>query len=218
MKEIIERGDVEEVPTDGTQGERWYIPHHRIYHPQKPGKLRIVFDCSAKYCGTSLNEHLLPGPDMINNLTGILIRFRQHPIALLCDIEKMFHQFHVREVDRNYLWFLWWKDGDTTTQPHEYHMKVHLFGAVSPPGCANNGLKYLAKEYSHSHPVGAQFVARDFYVDDRVTSADNVERAVQLAHEAAKVVSVSTNLCQTTMLYYRACPHQSVRQRQKQRT
>lgn len=45
MKEIIERGDVEEVPTDGTQGEWWYIPHHRIYHPQKPGKLRLVFDC-----------------------------------------------------------------------------------------------------------------------------------------------------------------------------
>lgn len=189
MKEIIERGDVEEVPTDGTEGERWYIPHHGIYHPQKPDKLRIVFDCSAKYCGTSLNEHLLPGPDMINNLTGILIRFRQHPIALLCDIEKMFNQFHVQEEDRNYLRFLWWKDGDTTTQPQEYRMKVHLFGAVSSPGCANYGLKYLAKEHSHSHPVGAQFVTKDFYVDDGVTSADNVKRAIQLAHEAREICS-----------------------------
>lgn len=189
MKEIIERGDVEEVPTDGTEGERWYIPHHGIYHPQKPDKLRIVFDCSAKYCGTSLNEHLLPGPDMINNLTGILIRFRQHPIALLCDIEKMFNQFHVQEEDRNYLRFLWWKDGDTTTQPQEYRMKVHLFGAVSSPGCANYGLKYLAKEHSHSHPVGAQFVTKDFYVDDGVTSADNVKRAIQLAQEAREICS-----------------------------
>ena len=187
IKDIIKRGDVEEVPADGAQGERWYIPHHGVYHPQKPDKLRVVFDCSAKYCGTSLNEHLLPGPDMINNLTGILIRFRQPPIALLCDIEKMFHQFHVQEEDRNYLRFLWWKDGDTTTQPQEYRMKVHLFGAVSSPGCANYGLKYLAKEHSHSHPVGAQFVAKDFYVDDGVTSADTVEKAIQLAQEAREI-------------------------------
>lgn len=35
MKEIIERGDVEEVHSDGTQGERWYIPHHKS--PKKAG-------------------------------------------------------------------------------------------------------------------------------------------------------------------------------------
>lgn len=45
-------------------------------------------------------------------------------------------------------------------------MKVHLCGAVSFPGCVNYGLEYLAKENSHSYPVGSQFVARDFYVDD----------------------------------------------------
>ncbi|KAI7807219.1 hypothetical protein IRJ41_024887 [Triplophysa rosa] len=99
----------------------------------------------------------------------------------------MFHQFHVHEEDRNYLRFLWWKDGDTTTQPQEYRMKVHLFGAASSPGCANYGLKYLAKEHSHSHPVGAQFVAKDFYVDDGVTSTDTVEKAIQLAQEAREI-------------------------------
>ncbi|XP_032363653.1 uncharacterized protein LOC116677092 [Etheostoma spectabile] len=187
MDEIIERGDVEEVDENGTNGERWYIPHHGIYHPKKPGKLRIVFDCSAKYGGTSLNEHLLPGPDMINNLTGVLIRFRQHPIALMCDIEKMFHQFHVQKDDRNYLRFLWWKGGNTDTPPQEFRMKVHLFGAVSSPGCANYGLKYLAKENCLSHPIGSQFMARDFYVDDGVTSTNTVEKAIQVAHEAREI-------------------------------
>lgn len=187
MKDVIERGDVEEVHEEGAHGEQWYIPHHGIYHPKKPDKLRVVFDCSAKYSGTSLNEHLLSGPDMINSLTGVLIRFRQHPIALTCDIEKMFHQFHVQEDDRNYLRFLWWKDGETSTQPQVYRMKVHLFGAVSSPGCANYGLKYLAKENSHSHQVGSQFVTRDFYVDDGVTSTETVEKAIQLAHEAREI-------------------------------
>ncbi|XP_028314916.1 uncharacterized protein LOC114470784 [Gouania willdenowi] len=189
MNDIIERGDVEEVNNEGKKGEQWYIPHHGIYHPKKPTKLRVVFDCSAKYGGTSLNDHLLQGPDLINNLTGILLRFRQHRIALMCDVEKMFHQFHVDERDRNYLRFLWWKNGDTSTQPLTYRTKVHLFGAASSPGCANYGLKYLAKENSGTHPSGSQFIERDFYVDDGVTSANTVEEAIQLAQDAREICS-----------------------------
>lgn len=187
MKDIIERGDVEEVCDVGTYGEKWYIPHHGVYHPKKPEKLRVVFDCSAKYKGSSLNEHLLPGPDMINSLTGVLIRFRQHRIALMCDIEKMFHQFHVSENDRDYLRFLWWKNRDLSTPPQEFRMKVHLFGAVSSPGCANYGLKQLAKEHSHTHPLGSQFIARDFYVDDGIISVESAEKAIQIAKEAREM-------------------------------
>ncbi|XP_053733154.1 uncharacterized protein LOC128765925 isoform X2 [Synchiropus splendidus] len=59
MSEVIDRGDAEEVHQGGKEGERWYIPHHGVYHAKKPSKLRVVFDCSARYQGTSLNEHLL---------------------------------------------------------------------------------------------------------------------------------------------------------------
>lgn len=145
MEEVIKTGDAEEVHDEGKQGERWYFPHHGVHHSKKPDKLCIVFDCSAKYQGTSLNDHLLQGPDLINNLTGVRVRFRRHPVALMCDVEKMFHQFHVEVADRNYLRFLWCRNGDLASNPQEYHMKVHLFGATSSPGCANYGLKHLAK-------------------------------------------------------------------------
>lgn len=131
---------------------------------------------------------------MMNNLTGVLLRFRKHPIAVMCDVEKMFHQFHVQEDDCDYLRFLWWKDGDISIQPQEYWMKVHIFGAVSSPGCANYGLKYLAKENSQLHPIGSQFVERDFYVDDGVTSTETVEEAIQLAHEARELCAAG-GLC-----------------------
>ena len=125
---------------------------------------------------------------MINKLTGVLLWFRQHTIALICDIEEMFNQFHVPEQDHNYFQFLWWKDGDSNAQLQDYRiMKVHLFGAVSSPGCANYGLKNLANENRLSHPVGSQFVARNFYVDDGVTSTDTVEKAIQLAQEAREI-------------------------------
>ncbi len=204
MNDIIERGDVETV-NDETDGEKWYMPHRGIYHPMKPDKLRAVFGCSAKFKGTSLNEHSLTEPDMINNLTGVLIRFRRHPIAVTCDIEKMFHQFHVQKNDRNYLRFSWWKDGDTNSVPIDNQMKVHLFSAVASPGCVNYGLRYLANEYRQSHVLGAQFITTDFYVDDGVTSAETVEKAIQLAkkHESCvqKVAFNFTSLYQTTTLF-----------------
>ena len=84
-----------------------YIPHHGVYHPKKPNKLRVVFDCSAKHQNESLNDHLLTGPDLLNNLTGVLHRFREHPVAIVGDIERMFNQFHVNEEHRDYLRFLW---------------------------------------------------------------------------------------------------------------
>lgn len=187
MEEVIERGEAEEVHDEGKEGEKWYIPHHGVYHAKKPDKLRVVFDCSAKYKGTSLNDHLLTGPDLMNNLNGVVIRFRQHPTALMCDIEKMFHQFHMCETDQDYLRFLWWKKGDLSAQPREFRMKVHIFGAASSPGCANYGLKHLATENRDLYPLGSQFVMRDFYVDDGLASVGSTEQAIQLAQEAREL-------------------------------
>lgn len=34
MAGVIEKGDAEEVNDDGIEGERWYIPHHGVFHPR----------------------------------------------------------------------------------------------------------------------------------------------------------------------------------------
>ena len=65
-----------------------------------------MFDCSATYAGTSVNQHLLQGPDLINSMLGILCRFRKGRVAVACDAEKMFYNFHVSPADRDYLRFL----------------------------------------------------------------------------------------------------------------
>ncbi|XP_061563140.1 uncharacterized protein LOC133418464 [Cololabis saira] len=100
MVNVFKDGDAEEVHATPKDGNTWYIPHHGVYHPRKPEKIRVVFDCSAKYEGTSLNDHLLTGPDLTNTLTGVLCRFRQYPIAINCDVEKMFHRFPVFVANR----------------------------------------------------------------------------------------------------------------------
>ena len=55
---------------------------------------------------------MLPGPDLTNQIVGVLLRFRQEPITVTGDIEAMFHQVKIPEKQRNYLRFLWWKDTD----------------------------------------------------------------------------------------------------------
>ena len=97
----------------------------------------MVFDCAAKWRGTSLNDQLLQGPDLTQSLVGVLSRFRQERVALMSDVVAMFHQVRVRPCDRSYLRFLWWLDGNFNFSPEEFQMTVHLFGATFSPSCAN---------------------------------------------------------------------------------
>ena len=123
--------------SESTTGRIWYLPHHPVFHTQKPEKVQVVFDCAAKLEGTSLNDQLLHGPDMTNTLIGVLIRFCQEPVALTSDIEKMFHRVRVNSQDSQALQFLWWPDADVSKQAHDYSMQVHLFRATSSPSCVN---------------------------------------------------------------------------------
>ena len=121
-------------------GIQWYIPHHPLFHPQKPDKVRVVFDCSAKHGNSFLNDQLLQGLDLTNSFVGVLTRFREEPIAFMSEIEAMFVQVRVRPSDHDALRFLWWPDGDLNSSPEEYQMNVHLFGSVQRPSCANFAL------------------------------------------------------------------------------
>ena len=142
MSDMIKNNYAEKVPMEKecNDGQTWYIPHHGVYHPQKPDKIRVVFDCSAQFQGESLNKHLLSGPDLTNKLIRVLTRFRQETVALMSDIEAMFYQVQVSEECRDFLRFLWWEDGDTSREPTRYRMRFHLFGATSSPSCCNFAL------------------------------------------------------------------------------
>lgn len=191
MANMIACGDAEKVPEkELCNTPVWYIPHHGVYHPQKPGKIRVVFDCSAQYQDTSLNTHLLTGPDLTNTLVGVLCRFRKGSVAVMCDVERMFHQFHVTPQDQDYLRFLWWEHADLSVPPSVFRMKVHLFGAASSPGCANFGLKHLATQGEGKlTPNTVRFIQRNFYVDDGLVSVMSEAEAIKLVKEARELCS-----------------------------
>lgn len=190
--DVIQKGYAEEVPQHqlaGEKGKLWYIPHHGVRHPKK-GTLRVVFDCSAEFKGTSLNSELLQGPNLTSSLFGVLTRFRQEPVAFMGDIQSMFYQVKVAEEDKNFLRFLWWPEGNVSQEPVEYRMAVHLFGAVSSPSCASYALRKTAEDNrAHFSSEVVQTVRRNFYVDDCLKSLPSEEEAVAM-------VQALTEICQ----------------------
>jgi len=118
-----------------TNAPTWNLPHHPVLNHNKPNKVRVVFDCSASHKGVCLNDVLMQGPDLVNSLVGVLLRFRKERIAITADIEAMFHQVRVHPPDTHALRFLRWPGGDLSAIPLTYQMLVHLFGATSSIMC-----------------------------------------------------------------------------------
>ena len=175
ISKLLQKGYAYKVPAEEVNEKHKvrYLPHHGVYHPKK-GKIRVVFDCSAKFQGQSLNDTLLTGPDLTNSLVGVLTRFRQEQHAFMADIESMFYQVRVPKSQHNLLRFLWWPEGNLDAQLEEYCMSVHIFGAASSPSIANFALKTTAdraeQEYS---PLVADTIRHNFYVDDCLKSVSN---------------------------------------------
>jgi hypothetical protein len=195
MQKIIENGHAEEAPEIHENKERWYLPLFGVYHPKKPDQIRCVFDAAAKYNGISLNDVLLTGPDLTNSLLGILLRFRQEPVAIVADIQQMFHNFKVREDHRDYLRFLWHKNNDIECELIEYRMCVHVFGNSSSPAVATYALRRIAEEAREEYGDDmTEFVTKNFYVDDGLISTSCSHEAQDLIKRTQEALQNVGNL------------------------
>ena len=85
---MLDNGHAEKAPNLRDDEEFWFLPIFSVYHPRKPGQARVVFDSSAQFCSSSLNEVLLAGPDLTNSLLGVHLRFRQEPVAVVADVHR----------------------------------------------------------------------------------------------------------------------------------
>ena len=137
MEEILSKGYAKISKDTTTDLRIWHLPDHGIYLPAKLNKIRVAFDCSAECTEQSINKELMAGPDLTNQIVGILIRFRQERIAFVADVEKMFFQVLVSNNHRSLFYFLWWQDGDWRKEPDNHEMYVHVAGGLSSPSCRN---------------------------------------------------------------------------------
>ena len=92
-------------PTD----QVFYMPMHVVRkESSSTTKLRAVFDASApSSTGTSLNDTLLVGPTIHSTLFDVLLRFRQHRIAITADVSRMCRAVLLHPADKDLHRFVW---------------------------------------------------------------------------------------------------------------
>ena len=177
MQNFIDNDYVEEVPEgelDLNDGSVFFMPHHGVSTEAKP-KLRICFDALTEYEGFSVNNQTLQGPDLINPLRGVLLRFMQYEHAFQGDIKQMYLQCRIPVNERNTLRFFWFKEGRIV----QYRLCVHFFGGRWCSAASAYCLRKAADTYSPT-PQVRELIYRSFYVDD-CTSSHKKEREMEAA-------------------------------------
>ncbi|XP_065085675.1 uncharacterized protein LOC135707720 [Ochlerotatus camptorhynchus] len=183
ISEYLRKGYAHKAsPKELTQvdpGQIWYLPVSIVTNLKKPGKVRLVWDASAKVSGISLNSLLLKGPDLLASLVAVISQFRERQIGFGGDIMEMYHQMLVRLVDRLAQCFLYRKTPEEA--PEVYVMDRCTFGSACSPCTAQFVKNRNAEEYAELYPDAAAAIIHKHYVDDYFDSTNTVQEAVKRA-------------------------------------
>ncbi|XP_058827598.1 uncharacterized protein LOC131687522 [Topomyia yanbarensis] len=190
LHEYIALGHMRLVPPhDKFVSNQCFLPYHPVVkEASTTTKLRVVFDRSAKTSsGHSLNDALLVGPVVQDDLLSIILRFRTYPVALVADIEKMYRQVKLNTDDTPFQRILWRFCRQEPIQTYE--LLTVTYGLASSSFLATRTLQQLAEDEGRSYPLGGPALRKGFYVDDFIAGAQSVEEATQLRSELNELLS-----------------------------
>ncbi|XP_041786397.1 uncharacterized protein LOC121601646 [Anopheles merus] len=165
-----------------------YIPHHAVVkETSTTTKVRVVFDASCKTTsGYSLNDTLLIGPTVQDDLLTIILRFRKHAVAIVADVEKMYRQIRHCENDLNLLRI---RFCECPSDPiSTYELQTVTYGTATAPFLATRTLQQIAHDHKQQYPLAVDPVLHDFYVDDLLTGADDVVEAVGMRTQISQML------------------------------
>ena len=162
---------------DHYKGPVHYISHHAVIRPEKRSTpVRIVFNSSSVFQGSRLNDYWKKGPDLLNNLYGVVLHFREKEVAISGDISKMYHRVLISEKDQHVHRFLW-RNMEIGKEPDVYVKTVLTFGDKLAPAMAQIALQKTAEENVALHPQAAKTIKENTYMDDICDSEETVEKA-----------------------------------------
>lgn len=190
MQEYINLGHMKEDPADVQARElEIFLPHHCVIKADsETTRLRVVFDGSARGTrGLSLNNALLVGPTVQDDLFSITARFRTHRYVFTGDIEKMYRQIKIMKSQTHLQKILW---RDSPHQPLKtFTLQTVTYGTASALYLATRTLAQLAQDDGVKFPLAAEVINKDFYVDDVLTGADTLTEALELRNQLIQLCS-----------------------------
>lgn len=191
MNEYISLGHMELVPEKEIERptmKACYLPHHAVIKDSSiTTKLRVVFDGSSKSSnGKSLNDNLLKGPVLQQDLNSVLLRFRTKKFCFSADIKQMFRMIDVQECDRNYQRILW--RNSPAEEIKHYRLTTVTYGTTSAPYLSIRTLLQLSRDEMEIYPTACEALRTCFYVDDCMTGSNSLEDAQQLAYDLKQLL------------------------------
>jgi hypothetical protein len=148
------------------KGPVHYIAYREVVRPEKKNTpVRIVFNSSASYQGHKINDYWFKGPDLLNNLFGVVLRFRENEVAISGDISKMYHRVLIPKEDQDVHRFLW-RNLETDKEPDVYAKTVLTFGDKTAPAMAQIALRKTAEEAREINPEAAKTILENSHFDD----------------------------------------------------
>jgi len=183
IKNLIDKNYAVELNEDEIKtmtNKTYYNPIFFIFPKNK--RMRMIWDLAAKIDGSSINDELLAGPNLYNNLLQIIFQMCEQQYLVKGDVMEMFHQIRINEEDTEALRFMFRFPGEEKIRI--FKMLVLPFGAKCSPTISQFVKNLVAKEYLQIFPEAADLILNSTYVDDIVHSNNCLEKAKQLPLEA----------------------------------
>jgi hypothetical protein len=163
-----------------TRSSNYIIPHHVIFkHGDKSGKIRVVFNGSSPdSTGISLNDRLLSGPKLQQDVALVINSFRTHQYIVVADCRMMYRQILVRPSDRH-AQHIWYRPSPLL-DVQEFELSTVTYGIRPSAWLAQRVLKQLVADEGNAFPLAAHSLSQHAYVDDLITGASTLEDAHRL--------------------------------------
>ena len=181
IRSFLERGVAVKLSTD--EMESWtgpcqYITHHAVLKDSVTTPVRIVTNSSVNNCGNSLNSCLATGPNSLNPMMDVMLRFRCYQIALQMDLAKAYNTLRTGLVERHLRRFVW---RFNPTEPwQDYALDRVHFGDAAASTQLEVGKNIIADAGENIDKEASERLKHDLYVDDGLTGGtpEQVQRFV----------------------------------------
>ena len=189
MNELKFACKLSDVEMKDHKGPVHYVSDHEVLRPEKKSTpIRIVFNSSTNFKGHCLNDCWMKGPDLLNSLFIVILRFRENAVAISGDISKMYHRILIPERDQHVHRFLW-RNLETSRDPDVYVRTVLTFGDKPAPAMAQIALRKTEEEEIDVYPEATETLKKNTYMDDICDSVTSLEKAEKLTDELESVLA-----------------------------
>ena len=192
MTEYENLGHMEEVGRHEQEpAATFYFPHHGVLKmSSSTTKLRVVFNGSQiSSTGISLNDILLNGGMVQDDLFEIMLRFRSFRYVFTADVEKMYRQILVDPIHRDLQRIMWKRPGDAEIKC--FRLNTVTYGTACAPFLATRVLKQLAVDEAATYPAASKAILHNTYVDDVLSGNDDLNAAIKTQKELQDMLATA---------------------------